>query len=102
MKRDQRCWWKATVLTTAKAALLCVICLQARPQNVQKRDLQALKERLQRLEQEMQELKGEIDAAENPPATRLATAAGALTSPEIPPTENEKASTEQERFEGKI
>jgi hypothetical protein len=65
-------------------------------------DLQALKAKFQRLEQEMQDLKGEINALEQPQQPSLAAAVADLVSPPPPPTENQKASTEQEKLEGKI
>jgi len=65
-------------------------------------DLHALKDKLQHLEQEIQELKGEIEAVEQVQSTPLAAAAAALRTPPVPPTENGKASTEQERSESAI
>ena len=102
MRRDKDSRWKAIVFAMATTVLVGTVCLQAHPQNPQGADLKALKDKFQRLEQEMQELKGEIEAAENTQAARLSNAAAMLASPQITPTENEKASTEQERLEGKI
>ena len=87
----------------AKTILVCAACLQAQAQSAQSPDLQALKAKLQKLEQEMQGLKGEIEQIEQAqPSNALATAVGELVTPPPPPTENAKASTEQERLEGRI
>ncbi|MBV8630029.1 MAG: hypothetical protein JOZ83_03840 [Silvibacterium sp.] len=87
--------------------LACMQGLQSGAQSSQTPDLQALKAKLAKLEQEMQGLKGEIEQIENSEsqtrqANALATAAGELVTPLPAPTENAKASTEQERLEGKI
>lgn len=82
--------------------LLCGHWMSAQDTARKNPDLQALKDKLQRLEQEIQDLKGEIDSVEQAQPTPLAAAAAALRTPPAPATENEKASTEQERSESTI
>lgn len=98
-----RCIRRRRILHAATGlTLLCAQWACAQNQTPKNTDLQALKNKLQHLEQEMQDLKGEIDAVEQAQLPPLAAAVTELRSPPPPPTENEKASTEQEKFEGKI
>ena len=94
--------WKRILHAATGLTLLSTHWICAQTQVRQNADLQALKDKLQRLEQEMQELKGEINAVEEAQQPSLAAAVAELTSPPAPATENEKASTEQEKLEGKI
>lgn len=102
MRLDKTTWWRRIIHAAATTAIVSATCVLAQTQKSQSPDLQALKDRLQHLEQEMQELKGEIDAVEQTQPTPLAAAEAALRTPPAPPTENEKASTEQERSESTI
>jgi DcaP outer membrane protein len=91
---------KGMLYAAAAITLACMQCLQAQTPSTP--DLQVLKAKLQQLEQEMQGLKSEIEAMEQSQPNQLATAVGELVSPPPPPTENAKASTEQEKLEDKI
>ena len=102
MTQGRRGGWRRILHAATGLTLLCTQWTCAQNQVHQNPDLQALKDKLQHLEQEMQELKGEIYAVEEAQPNPLATAAAELVSPPPTPTENEKASTEQEQFEGKI
>jgi hypothetical protein len=102
MRIDKTTWRRITQRVIIAAFIVCATCPQAPTPKSSSPDIQTLKDRLQRLEQEMQELKGEIDAVEQTQSTPLAAAAAALRTPPVPPTENPKASTEQERSESTI
>src|SRR5271170_2915049 len=102
MKHDRCACRRWVVYLATGLTLLCAQWMSAQDTARQNPDLQALKDKLQRLDQEMQDLKGEIDAMELAQPIPLAAAAVALRTPPAPPTENEKASTEQERSESTI
>ena len=102
MRQNKTTWWRESLHAIVATIVVCATCIQAPAQKSQSSDLQVLKDRLQWLEQEMHELKGAIDAAEQAQPTPLAAAAAALRTPAGPPTENEKASTEQEKSESTI
>ena len=100
---QSRCMrWRRLLHAATALTLLCTPWMCAQNQVHQNTDLQALKDKLEHLEQEMQDIKGEINAIEQGQQPSLAAAVAELTSPPTPPTENEKASTEQEKLEGKI
>jgi hypothetical protein len=102
VRQSERTRFNGMLCAAAAVTLVCMQCLQVRAQNSQTPDLQALKAKFQKLEQEMEDLKGEIDAIEQSQPNPLAQAVGELVTPPPPPTENAKASTEQERLEGRI